>query len=102
MESLDIQIEAYEKIRDVLESEHYGEWVAVHDGKLVGTYESCDEAIAKASRWFCCGPYLIMQVGLSPIIPLIESPYPEYKFMLNRPTDDFPDTLPPRVTIRIK
>ena len=63
MSALDIETAAYEKMRDVLEADHYGEWVVVHGEELVGTYESCEEAVSDAGRRFGYEPCLIKQVG---------------------------------------
>lgn len=53
------EIAAYERMRDDLELEHLGEWVVMHDEKLVGTYADFQEAAADAVQRFGHGPYLI-------------------------------------------
>lgn len=67
MSSLKKQIKAYERMRDDLELDHFGEWVVFFDEKLIGTYETFDEAASVATRKFGRGPYLIRQVGEPPL-----------------------------------
>ena len=67
MTTLSNQISAYEDMRDVLESDHFGRWVVFHDGELVDTYESFEEAAEDAVRRFGRGPYLIRQIGAPPV-----------------------------------
>ncbi len=67
MSLLSNEIAAYEGMRDVLEVDHFGEWVVVHDKQLVGTYDDFQAAAEDAVRRFGRGPYLIRQVGASPV-----------------------------------
>ena len=67
MTTLSSQILAYEEMRDVLESDHFGRWVVFHDEELVNTYESFEEAAEDAVRQFGRGPYLIRQIGAPPL-----------------------------------
>ena len=67
MSTLSSQISAYDEMRDILETDHFGEWVVFHDEQLAGTYESFEDAAADAVRRFGRGPYLIRQVGAPPI-----------------------------------
>ncbi len=67
MSLLSNEIAAYEEMRDVLEVDHFGEWVVVHDKQLVGTYDDFQAAAEDAVRRFGRGPYLIRQVGASPV-----------------------------------
>jgi hypothetical protein len=67
MTTLSSQISAYEAMRDVLESDHFGRWVVFHDGELVNTYETFEEAAEDAVSRFGRGPYLIRQVGAPPV-----------------------------------
>ena len=53
------EMAAYEQMREELEIEHLGEWVVVHGGELVGTYEDFQEAAGTAVERFGRGPYLI-------------------------------------------
>lgn len=66
MTMLSDQISAYEKMRNVLEADHFGKWVVFHNGELVDTYESFEVAANDAMRKFGRGPYLIRQVGAGP------------------------------------
>ncbi len=67
MAKLSEEIAAYERMQDVLEADHFGEWVVVHDGELIGTYANFEEAAVDAVRNFGRGPYLIRQVGEGPV-----------------------------------
>ena len=67
MTTLDHQISAYEEMRDILETDHFGQWVVFHDGQLIGTYDSFQNAAEEAVRCFGRGPYLIRQVGAPPM-----------------------------------
>lgn len=68
MATLKTEIAAYERMRDDLELEHFGEWVVVHDEKLAGAYESFEQAADDAVQRFGRGPYLIRQVGAPPLV----------------------------------
>src|SRR6266852_4059439 len=63
MPELDVEISAYDSMREKLESEHMGKWVLLHDRQLVGVYDSFDIAAEEAVKRFGGGPYLIRQVG---------------------------------------
>ena len=67
MAKLSEEIAAYERMRDLLETDHFGEWVVVHDGELIGTYSAFQDAADAAIRRFGRGPYLIRRVGRGPI-----------------------------------
>ncbi len=67
MALLSMEIAAYERMRDVLEADHFGKWVVVHDEQLIGTYEDFQEAAVEAVERFGRGPYLIREVGAGPI-----------------------------------
>ena len=70
MTALSDEISAYEKMRNDLETDHFGEWALVYHGDLVGTYESFELAADEAVRKFGKGPYLIRQIGVSaPSLP---------------------------------
>ena len=60
------EIAAYKKMRGDLETEHLGKWALVHDGKLIGTYESFEKAADVAVQRFGRGPYLIREIGAPP------------------------------------
>lgn len=70
MTSLKKQMEAYERMRNDLELEHFGEWVVLYDEELIGTYESFEQAAEDAVRRFGRGPYLIRRIGASPRLTL--------------------------------
>ena len=61
--SLTQEIEAYENMRNALETDHLGEWVVVHDRELAGIFESFDAAATDAVARFGRGPYLIREIG---------------------------------------
>jgi hypothetical protein len=63
MPELDVEISAYDSMREKLEAEHMGKWVLLHDRQLVGMYDSFDIAAEEAVKRFGGGPYLIRQVG---------------------------------------
>ena len=66
MASLSKEIAAYEKMRDYLETDHFGEWVIIHDGKLQGSYPTSEKAAYDAVKRFGRGPFLIRHVGEPP------------------------------------
>ena len=67
MNTLSHQISVYEAMRDRLEADYFGKWVVFHDGELVDTYESFQDAATYAVERFGRGPYLIRQVGAPPM-----------------------------------
>ena len=70
MTALSDEIAAYERMRNGLETDHFGKWALVHQETLVGTYESFELAADDAVQRFGKGPYLIRQVGASaPTLP---------------------------------
>ena len=60
---LDSELAVYEGMRQSLEAHHMGEWVVVHQGKLIGTYDSFESAAKDAVSKFGRAAYLIRQVG---------------------------------------
>ena len=68
MDALQKEIDAYERMQDHLEAEHFRKWVVFHDEELIGTYESFQDAAVDAVERFGRGPYLIRQVGRPPMI----------------------------------
>lgn len=68
MATLSKEIAAYERMRNDLEVDHLGQWVVVHDEKLIGTYESFEKAAEDAVPRFGRGPYLIRRVGAPPLV----------------------------------
>ena len=67
MAKLSMEIAAYERMRDTLETDHLNEWIVVHGEKLVGTYDSFEAAAEDAVERFGRGPYLIRRVGAPPV-----------------------------------
>ena len=67
MSVLSREIAAYDRLRDDLETDHFGEWIVLHDERLAGTYEDFQDAAADAVRRFGRGPYLIRRVGAPPL-----------------------------------
>ena len=67
MSILSKEIAAYDRFRGELETDHFGEWVVVHDEHLAGTYADFQDAAADAVRRFGRGPYLIRRVGAPPV-----------------------------------
>ncbi len=66
--TLDENIAAYEKMRDYLESEHFGKWVLFYDEELIGSYDEFEDAAQVALTRFGRGPYLMRQPGVRKII----------------------------------
>ena len=66
MSTLKEEIAAFERIRNDLETDHLGEWVVIHSGQLIDTYESFELAADDATKRFGRGPYLIRKVGAAP------------------------------------
>lgn len=62
------EIDAYERMRDHLEANHFRKWVVFHDEELIGTYESFEDAAIDAAKRFGRGPYLIRQVAAPPTV----------------------------------
>ena len=68
MARLSEEIAAYEAIRPELEADHFGKWVVMHGGEVVGTYTAFERAADDAVRRFGRGPYLIRQIGQTPLV----------------------------------
>ncbi len=64
---LEKNIRAYEAMEADLFKHHTGQWVVIHDRKLVGTFGTLDAAAAEALQRFGRGPYLIRQVTIAPL-----------------------------------
>ncbi len=67
MNTLSDEIAAYKTMQRELELEHTGKWVIIFGGDLIGVYESFESAAADAVKQFGSGPYLIREVGVSPV-----------------------------------
>ena len=63
VDPLATEIEAFEKLRPILEPSRSGQWVVFHNGRHVGTYRSFEDAADASVRQFGRGPYLIREVG---------------------------------------
>lgn len=61
------EIVAYKTMQRKLELDHTGKWVIIRGGNLIGVYESFESAAADAVKQFGSGPYLIREVGASPV-----------------------------------
>lgn len=66
-DAIDREIAAYEKMRDDLETHKMGKWVVLRDQKLIGAYDTLQEAANEATAKFGKGPFLIRQIGAPPI-----------------------------------
>ena len=64
MTALSDEIATYERMRNELETDHFGKWALVHHETLVGTYDSFELAADDAVQRFGEGPYLIRQIGV--------------------------------------
>ena len=60
-------IEEYDQMRRVLETQHLGKWVVLYDRELVKIDESFQNVAEFAVVNYGRGPYLIRQVGAPPI-----------------------------------
>ncbi len=78
MGGLQREIAAYDRMRDYLETDHFGEWVVVHDEQLVGTYETFEAAAEEARQRLSRGPCLIRRAGAP---PLTLPPYVLYRHL---------------------
>ena len=70
MAKLSEEIAAYERMQDLLETDHFGEWVVVHDGELIGTYSAFEDAADEAIGRFGRGPLPHPQSGTGPHPPV--------------------------------
>ena len=71
MTVLSNEISAYERMKNDLETDHFAKWALVHQGELIGTYESFALAADEAVQRFGEGPYLIRQIGVpAPSLPV--------------------------------
>jgi hypothetical protein len=67
-DGLESEIDAYETMREDLETKNTGKWALVKNRKLVDLYDSFELAAQDAVRRYGRGPYLIRQVGAQPLI----------------------------------
>ncbi len=68
MDALQREIDAYDRMRDHLETEHFRKWVVVYDEEFIAAYESFEDAAIDAVKRFGRGPYLIRQVAAPPTV----------------------------------
>jgi hypothetical protein len=73
MAKIDDEIRAYEAMRETLEKHHFGKFVVIHDGILVGAFDTIEAAAKAASQTIGSGPYLIRQVGAPTSVPMPSS-----------------------------
>jgi hypothetical protein len=66
MADLQFEIDAYQRMEGDLKANHDGRWVLIHDGALIGAFESFELAAGDAVKKFGRGPFLIRQVGAPP------------------------------------
>lgn len=78
MADLDMELAAFEKMRTDLEAHKMGRWVLIHNGALIGDFDSFDDAAKDAVAKFGRGPYLIRQVGASSITLPASAAYFQY------------------------
>jgi hypothetical protein len=58
----DLNEKAFDKMQERLEEEHPGEWVLFHNGELVGTFKTREEAETAAHEKFGDEPHLIEEI----------------------------------------
>lgn len=68
MPELDQDIDAFAGLRAELEAHHMGEWVLIRERQLINTFPSFEDAAQVAVENYGRGPYLIRQVGASPVV----------------------------------
>ena len=66
MGALAKEIAAFEKMRERLEAQHMGKWVLFYQEKMIGTFDTFNDAAQEAVKKFGEGPYLIRQIGARP------------------------------------
>ena len=57
------EIAAYDRMLDVLETQHLGKWVVIRDGEIQASCDIFGDAFREAVLKYGRGPYLIRQVG---------------------------------------
>ena len=76
MSTLKENIAAYEAMQDDLELDYFGKWVVFFNERLVGSYETSEEAAEDAIVRIKQGPCLVRRVGAP---PLTLPPYVHYR-----------------------
>lgn len=67
MSDLEVEIAAFEAMKEDLEAHHKDKWVVFYGADFIGAFDTFDAAAAEAVRQFGAGPYLIRQVGAPPL-----------------------------------
>lgn len=67
MDITEMNLGAYEKLKQKLESEHMGKWALISNGELILTEDTFEKVAEKAVEKFGSGPYLIKQIGAPPV-----------------------------------
>ena len=65
---LTMEIAAFERMRETLAADHFGEWVVVHNESLVGTYSTFELAADETTSRFGEGPHSIREIGAAPFV----------------------------------
>ena len=68
MPDIQSEIDAYVGMEKDLEIHHKGKWAVVHEGQLIGTFDTFESAAAEAVARFGAGPFLIREVGAPPMV----------------------------------
>ena len=66
-EEIQINLDAYEKIKDDLERENFGRIALLHKGELVSIYNDKHDAYQTGYDRFGLGNFVIKQIGGRPI-----------------------------------
>jgi hypothetical protein len=66
-QAIDAEIAAFDRMKADLEAHHMGKWVVIHQGALMGSFDTFNAAATEAQRRFGRGPYLIREVGAPPM-----------------------------------
>ena len=67
MSPIEQEIEAFKRLQSNLEAHHLGKWVLIHDGSVIGFFDSFESTAHEAVTRFGNGPFLIRQIGAEPI-----------------------------------
>ena len=67
MGSIESEIAAFKQLQQQLEADHMGEWVLIHEGRVIAFYPSFESAADQAVTRFGSGPFLIREIGAESI-----------------------------------
>ena len=70
IEQLELEIEAYTKMKAELIRHHSNKYVIIKDQKLQGSFDTFDSAAKEAIQKFGQGPYLIRRVSEEMVMPM--------------------------------